>query len=1574
MYIGSVTKNSIELWVYNGDKMEKKNVDIASGLYKIFDEILVNASDHHIRLKCENVNDQVTQIKVNIDQENNEISIYNNGEGVPIQMHPEHNIYIPELIFGNLLSSGNYNDDEKKIVGGTNGIGSKATNIYSSKFIVETVDAVTKKKYIQEFSNNMFDKQPPKITKCSTKPYTKITFQPDLKKFGMNKLDDDIVSLMTKRVYDLTAITHSTVNVYFNDKRIECKTFEKYVDLYLGAKNEKERIYEKVNDRWEIIVATSEDEEFEHVSFVNGIYTYKGGKHVDYVSTHIANKLSKYLANRGRNKLHIKPEYIKKNMFLFLHCYIENPSFSSQTKEELTTASKDFGSKCIVSDKFIEKLSKTDIVERSLALGQHKNDLNLASKTENKKQKSIRVPKLDDAIWAGTNKSQECTLILCEGDSAKATAIAGLSVVGREKFGVFPLKGKPINVRDLKPKKNETMEDVILKNEEVKNIIKIMGLQLYEFTVSDNGKKSSAKKTRKIYKDTSELRYGKIMLFSDQDSVAGDTPLLLKKNEKIYIETIERINSEWNEHTNGKEYGKSNCEIWTENGWTKINKVIRHKVSKKMYRVLTHTGIVDVTEDHSLLLDDKTEIAPKNCKIEDKLLHSYPLFNNCKVDIPDDLEDLTVKDLQKIARKIKMKRILYHKKQELIEKLKDYKNHCTIELNEYIDINEDEAFVMGLFWADGTSGIYKWKYMYKNKNRPCAYTYNRTSYNWAISNNDLELLEKTKGILESIYDYEFKILKVNNKNGVNQSYKLMMNGCSKTKDIVEKYTNLFYYKNQHPKYKNGNKYIPSCILNASTNIREKFLEGLYAGDGNGHNIYDKKASLTVDIESKISAQCVFFLCKSLGYEVSINYNPKKSNIYSLMLTKGTQQWHPHKIKKIIELPNEEQYVYDLETENHHFQAGIGQMIVHNTDGFHIKGLLLNMINSLWPELSEVKDFITSLPTPIVKVSKGKQVIPFYSLTDFEKWKESTNTKGWSHKYYKGLGTSTAQEGKEYFRSYEKELVKYNQKDEGCIAALKMAFEGGKDRANERKEWLSNYDMENIIEPKQKEVSYKEFINKELIHFSNYDCIRSIPSVCDGFKPVQRKIMFSSFKRNMKSDVKVAQFSGYVSEHSAYHHGEMSLQGAIIKMAQNFVGSNNINLLFPSGQFGTRNGGGDDHASPRYIFTRLEEITASIFNKLDEPLYEYLDDDGQKIEPQWYLPLIPMILVNGTKGIGTGFSTDVPCYDPLDLVKNIRRLLEEEEVEEMMPWYRGFDGEIKQIEDQKFECRGKYEIVNDTTFKITELPIGTWTQKYEEILDGLVIDSSVKDAKKKKMQCITDFDKGNGCTDTKVEFVIKMPKARLTAYKKDKDKLEKDFKLVTTINTTNMHLYNEKLQLRKYNNVEDILKEFYELRLDYYLKRKVYWLIKIKKELDIMAAKIRFIQFVREQKIDIRKPEEDIIEILEENNFPKFSNKESSLMKEEDEINEDELNYDYLLRMQIRTLTQKVMEKMMKEHEMRMAEYKELEKKSNKDLWKEDLDTFEQVYKKFMKEWTQLQMEESGTTKKKIIKKKIVKNV
>ncbi len=379
-YIGSVEKSGVELWIFDKEenRMIKKTINIVYGLYKIFDEIIVNVIDQHTRLKQDAekgiyVDNHVTIIKVNIDPEKNEICVYNNGVGIPIAVHPKEKIYVPEMIFGNLLTSENYNKKEKKIVGGKNGYGAKLTNIFSTKFVVETVDAITGKKYVQNFYQNMTKKDAPKITSSSLRPYTKITFYPDLARFGMNKLDDDILSLMEKRVYDMTACTDKTCTVFYNNQKIDCKLFEKYMDMFLGnSKTDCPRVYENVNNRWEIGVCLSPDEELEHVSFVNGIYTFKGGKHVDYVATHIARKLQNYVAKGyKRKKLDLKQEHIKKNLWLFIRSTVEDPSFDSQTKEYLTTISSKFGSKCEVSDKFIEKLAKTGIVEKTQLSSTH---------------------------------------------------------------------------------------------------------------------------------------------------------------------------------------------------------------------------------------------------------------------------------------------------------------------------------------------------------------------------------------------------------------------------------------------------------------------------------------------------------------------------------------------------------------------------------------------------------------------------------------------------------------------------------------------------------------------------------------------------------------------------------------------------------------------------------------------------------------------------------------------------------------------------------------------------------------------------------------------------------------------------------------------------------------------------------------------------------------------------------------------------------------------------------------------------------------------------------------------------
>jgi DNA topoisomerase-2 len=249
------------------------------------------------------------------------------------------------------------------------------------------------------------------------------------------------------------------------------------------------------------------------------------------------------------------------------------------------------------------------------------------------------------------------------------------------------------------------------------------------------------------------------------------------------------------------------------------------------------------------------------------------------------------------------------------------------------------------------------------------------------------------------------------------------------------------------------------------------------------------------------------------------------------------------------------------------------------DGSHIKGLCINLFHSHWTSLTKIPGFISFMNTPILRAKKGAQTLVFYNEGEYETWKQSlgsVGTNGWTIKYFKGLGTSTSAEFKEYFAN--KKIVDFAYTDASSDNAIDMVF--NKKRPDDRKTWLENYDKTAFLDTSHPSVRYEQFMNRELIHFSTYDCARSIPQMVDGLKISQRKILFSAFKRRLTAEVKVAQFSGYVSEHSAYHHGEASLNGAIVNMAQNYVGSNNLNLLEPHGQFGTRLLVGDDSAAER----------------------------------------------------------------------------------------------------------------------------------------------------------------------------------------------------------------------------------------------------------------------------------------------------------------------------------------------------------------------------------------------------------
>jgi DNA topoisomerase-2 len=1093
MYIGSIEVDACDVWVVDEGKMIKKTVKYIPGLFKIYDEIIVNAIDQAVRLKglkaetgAATIN-LVKNIRITISKDTGIIEVTNDGDGIEIVEHPEHAIYIPEMIFGYLLTSTNYDDTEERIVGGTNGLGAKLTNIFSQWFEVETVDASRKLHYKQRFCDNMTSKEPPTITKFTKKPYTTIRFLPDYTRFGMPNLTDDMYQMMVKRAYDVCAVTDNDITVYLNDTKLEYKTFEKYVDLYLGGKDQHTRVFEKINDRWEIVASYNNFNGFEQVSFVNGIWTIRGGKHVDYIMNQIVKDLTEIIQKKKKD-VTIKPQAIKDNLILFVKSTIVNPAFDSQSKETLTTPISKFGSKADISEKFIDKLYKSGIVEKILEISNIHNNKQLA-KTDGKKRNIIRgMAKLEDANWAGTAKSKECTLILTEGDSAASMAIAGLAEVGRDRFGVFPLKGKLMNVKDQTLKK-------IAENDEISNLKKILGLE-----------------TGKQYSTVDELRYGKIMILTDQD----------------------------------------------------------------------------------------------------------------------------------------------------------------------------------------------------------------------------------------------------------------------------------------------------------------------------------------------------------------------------------------------------------------------------TDGSHIKGLLFNMFHSMWPSLVKCNTFLSSMLTPIIKTTKGQQVLEFYNMTDYENWLQQTNAgKGWEIKYYKGLGTSTSEEAKQYFKDLK--MISYLYNGEASDERLDLAF--NKKKADERKDWLGGYDRQNILDYTARDVSFEDFVDKELIHFSNYDVERSIPNICDGLKVSQRKILFACFKKNLTKEIKVAQLAGYVSENAAYHHGEASLQSAIIGMAQNFVGSNNINMLKPNGQFGTRRLGGKDASAPRYIFTQLEDITGTIFNKADNAVLTYLNDDGLSVEPEYYIPIIPMVLVNGAVGIGTGFSTNIPCYNPLDIINTIKSLLAQEDIcHDLVPWYRGFKGIIEKNDQGKYVSRGTFVKTAATKVDITELPIGMWTQSFKEMLEDYM----------EKCPDIKNYD--SHYTETNIKFTLHFTNAAtcmdyLTVQDNGYTKLENELKLVSSkvLGTTNMYLFNQKCQIQKYDTPVDIIREFYQIRLGYYQRRKDHILQELQYDIRLLDNKIRFIKEVVAEHVVVHKMKKNELEAY--------------LVDNEYMLHND--SYDYILRIPIYNLTIDKVEELENEKQKADEEYNRISGIDIGTWWSEELDEFAKAYTKFL---------------------------
>jgi len=593
----------------------------------------------------------------------------------------------------------------------------------------------------------------------------------------------------------------------------------------------------------------------------------------------------------------------------------------------------------------------------------------------------------------------------------------------------------------------------------------------------------------------------------------------------------------------------------------------------------------------------------------------------------------------------------------------------------------------------------------------------------------------------------------------------------------------------------------------------------------------------------------------------------------------------------------------------------------DVDGIHITSLIQNFFHYLFPTLLQRKEpYITSMQTPIVKVIDRKNNLLFYNEKDFKDYVQNTKNKSFKHKYLKGLGSSTQ---KDVIETFGKKMVKFTY-DEKCHSMMIKAF--NKKVTDSRKEWIGNYDPDvklfNWDKKKDMEtidIKFSEYIDKELVKYSFASCERSIPNIMDGLKESQRKILYVSLKRDLKEEIKVSQLAGSVSEKANYHHGEKSLEETICGMASSYVGSNNIPLLTRGGNFGTRTC--KKPGSARYIFTKLDSLTRLIFRPEDDVLLDYIVDDGDSIEPRYYVPIIPMVLVNGSEGIGTGWSSSIPCYNPLDVIEGVKRWVNgDEDKLDFIPWYMGFNGEIIKKDENKFQINGTLEHTNNGII-ISEIPVSKSIDEYKTFLDKL------REEKK-----IDSYD--NQSTAEHPNFTVVEAEENMICDLKT-------LKLIENKSTTNMVLHSETFNIKKYNCIQEILEAFCTVRLEFYQRRKKHILNQLERELKLLGNKKRFL-------IDIR---DGNILLFIETGKKRESRSEKDIEAELEEKKYDKVDdgYEYLLGMKINSITSEKINKLAKDIDSTKKELGELEKTSEKQLWLNDLKELEEAYPKFLKQ-------------------------
>lgn len=572
----------------------------------------------------------------------------------------------------------------------------------------------------------------------------------------------------------------------------------------------------------------------------------------------------------------------------------------------------------------------------------------------------------------------------------------------------------------------------------------------------------------------------------------------------------------------------------------------------------------------------------------------------------------------------------------------------------------------------------------------------------------------------------------------------------------------------------------------------------------------------------------------------------------------------------------------------------------------IQSLIMNFIHYWWPELLQ-KKFFYYFRTPIIKLTLKNCVKYCYSLPEYSKFL-ATNPSVKNTKYIKGLGTIEKSLGQEMAKNIPDYLIPFQPLQESENDLIDQTF--NKDRSDDRKEWINatktlEYDAE--VEQSNRlanGLNITEYINKDVAEFSRYNLEISIPSIMDGFKPSQRKILFTAFKKNVTNPegIKVAQLGPMVAQLTAYKHGENNLMDTIINLAQDFTGSNNINFLKPIGQFGSRYN--NAAASPRYIYTALNEVTRKIFRPEDDEILKYIEDEGMSIEPEYYIPVIPTILVNGALGLGTGWSTKIPMWNVHDIIQYMKNVILHKPLNKINYYYRDFKGEIIPMKNG-FISQGVYS-VSGNKIEITEIPLETSGESYKEFLHSLVLSGRLQDVVEKNTEVIS--------------FVITVLDNKIL------EDPVKELKLQKTILTSNMHLFDKNGLIKKYNNVYEIINEWMTSRFPWYAIRKRHLISELSGQLDVVSSKYRFLQMIMKDELVVyRRKRDDVIADLQKDGFKMVSD-----------------SYDYLLKMPVTSFTEEMLEKLQKEIDDVSGRLEDVKKTSVEQMWLNDLEDVERV--------------------------------